>query len=124
MMRSTKGKLRRASRKSASAPSRSCTLADWTLTASSTPSVSVRMWALAADHLLAGIVAGRIKRSRTRVQRLLDDMLDQWRALDARIKAMDNEFAEMARNDPAARRLATIPGIGVLNATALVAAIG
>ena len=30
----------------------------------------------------------------------------------------------MARNDPAARRLATIPGIGVLNATALVAAIG
>src|SRR5687768_16651226 len=34
------------------------------------------------------------------------------------------EFAEMARNDTAARRLATIPGIGVLNATALVAAIG
>ena len=30
----------------------------------------------------------------------------------------------MARTDPAARRLATIPGIGVLNATALVAAIG
>src|SRR4051794_23260249 len=39
------------------------------------------------------------------------------RALDARIKALDDEFAEMARNDPAARRLATIPGIGVLNAT-------
>ncbi len=30
----------------------------------------------------------------------------------------------MARNDPAARRLTAIPGIGVLNATALVAAIG
>jgi transposase len=28
------------------------------------------------------------------------------------------------RADPAARRLATIPGVGVLNATALVAAIG
>ena len=52
-----------------------------------------------------------------RVRRLLDEMLDQWRALD-------DEFAEMARRDPAARRLATIPGIGVLNATALVAAIG
>ncbi len=59
-----------------------------------------------------------------RVRRLLDDMLEQWRALDARIKALDDEFAEMARNDPAARRLATIPGIGVMNATALVAAIG
>src|SRR4051812_27294269 len=59
-----------------------------------------------------------------RVRLLLDDMLDQWRALDARIKSLDDEFAEMARNDPAARRLATIPGIGVMNATALVAAVG
>lgn len=59
-----------------------------------------------------------------RVRLLLDDMLDQWRALDDRIMALDDEFADMARNDPAARRLATIPGIGVLNATALVAAIG
>ena len=59
-----------------------------------------------------------------RVRFLLDDMLDQWRALDTRIKALDDEFAEMARRDPAARRLATIPGIGVMNATALVAAIG
>jgi len=58
------------------------------------------------------------------MRRLLDDMLDQWRALDERIAALDDEFAEMARDDAAARRLATIPGIGVLNATALVAAIG
>jgi transposase len=60
----------------------------------------------------------------TRVRLLLDDMLDQWRGLDTRIKALDDEFAEMARHDPASRRLATIPGIGVMNATALVAAIG
>jgi transposase len=59
-----------------------------------------------------------------RVRLLLDDMLDQWRALDVRIKALDDEFGEMARRDPAARRLATIPGIGVMNATALVAAVG
>jgi transposase len=59
-----------------------------------------------------------------RVRLLLDEMLGQWRALDAQISALDDEFAEMARHDPAARRLATIPGIGVLNATALVAAIG
>ena len=59
-----------------------------------------------------------------RVRLLLDDMLDQWRAPDDRIKALDDEFAEMARSDPAARRLATIPGIGVMNATALVAAVG
>ncbi|MFC7739464.1 IS110 family transposase [Roseomonas sp. GCM10028921] len=59
-----------------------------------------------------------------RVGRLLEDMAEQWRQLDERIAAFDDEFAGMARNDPSARRLATIPGIGVLNATALVAAIG
>jgi len=44
--------------------------------------------------------------------------------LDRRIAAFDNEFAARARNDADARRLATIPGIGMLNATALVAAVG
>ena len=39
----------------------------------------------------------------------LDDMLDQWRTLDRRIAALGDEFADTARNDPAARRLATIP---------------
>jgi transposase len=59
-----------------------------------------------------------------RVRQLIEDMRAEWRELDRRIAAFDNEFAAQARNDPAARRLATIPGIGVLNATALVAAIG
>jgi transposase len=58
------------------------------------------------------------------MRHLIEDMRAQWRELDRRIAAFDNEFAAQARNDPAARRLATIPGIGVLNATALVAAVG
>jgi transposase len=60
----------------------------------------------------------------SRVRLLLEDMLDQWRTLDVRIAKLDEEFIQMARNDDAARRLTTIPGVGVLNATALVAAIG
>jgi transposase len=59
-----------------------------------------------------------------RMRRLVEDMRAQWRSLDQRITALDEEFAAGARNDEAARRLASIPGIGVLNATALVAAIG
>ena len=59
-----------------------------------------------------------------RVQRLISDMWSEWRELDRRIAEFDNEFAARARSDADARRLATIPGIGVLNATALVAAIG
>lgn len=48
----------------------------------------------------------------------------QWRALDARIIDFDKEFALQARSDEPARLLTTIPGIGPLNATAFVAAIG
>lgn len=51
-------------------------------------------------------------------------MRAEWRELDRRIEQFDDEFAAQARTDETARRLATIPGIGVLNATALVAAIG
>ena len=39
-------------------------------------------------------------------------------------EALNGEFVELARNDAAARRLTSIPGIGVLNATVLVAAVG
>jgi transposase len=59
-----------------------------------------------------------------RMLALIDDMRAQWRELDRRIADLDDEFAERARMDETARRLTTIPGIGVLNATALVAAIG
>ncbi len=49
---------------------------------------------------------------------------ERWQGLDRRITVLDAEFAEQARTQENARRLTTIPGIGALNATALVAAIG
>lgn len=59
-----------------------------------------------------------------RMQDLVADMYAQWCALDERIAAFDAEMVQSARSNEAARRLITIPGIGALNATALVAAIG
>ena len=59
-----------------------------------------------------------------RIRALLEDMRAEWAGLDRRIAAYDDEFAARAKADEAARRLATIPGIGVLNATALAAAVG
>jgi transposase len=76
------------------------------------------------DALAAVAAKGGASGLGQRIRLLLEDMLEQWRSLDARIAALDEEFADMARRDPAARRLATIPGVGVMNATALVAAIG
>lgn len=55
---------------------------------------------------------------------LLGDMRARWEELNRRIAAFDAEFAAMARTDDRARRLTAIPGIGALNATALVAAVG
>jgi transposase len=60
----------------------------------------------------------------SRIGQLIDDMRAQWSELDRRIAAFDAEFVTAARNNADARRLSTIPGIGVLNATALVAAVG
>ena len=55
---------------------------------------------------------------------LIADQQAEWRELDRRISAFDEEFALHARTDATARLLTTIPGIGPLNATALAAAIG
>ena len=59
-----------------------------------------------------------------RTRLLVEDQRAEWRELDRRILAFDEEFALQARTDETARLLTTIPGIGPLNATALVAAIG
>jgi transposase len=59
-----------------------------------------------------------------RMRLLIDDIRAQWRELDRRIATSDAEFVAAARIDPTARRLVTIPGIGAINATALVAAVG
>ena len=64
----------------------------------------------------------QILRPRNRI--LIADMRERWEALDRRIASLDTEFVEHARSDDRARRLLTIPGIGALNATALVAAVG
>lgn len=59
-----------------------------------------------------------------RILSILADIRAEWRALDRRIDALNVELAEHARADAAASRLTSIPGIGVLGATALVAAVG
>jgi transposase len=59
-----------------------------------------------------------------RTRRLASELRAEWRELDTKIEALNGEFVELARHDPAARRLTSIPGVGVLNATALVAAVG
>jgi transposase len=76
------------------------------------------------EQHLAVLLDGEELRLSPRVRSLVEDMRAEWGALDRRIAAFDDEFAARAKTDDAARRLASIPGIGVLNATALAAAVG
>ena len=71
-------------------------------------------------ELLAGDTTGLS----TRIRALVGDLVDEWTRLDERIAAFDAEFVALARSDETTRRLATVPGIGPLNATALVATVG
>jgi transposase len=59
-----------------------------------------------------------------RTVQLLKDLRQECTALDQRIRAYDDELADLTRTDEQARRLASIPGVGVINATALLAAVG
>jgi len=48
-------------------------------------------------------------------------MVETLRDLEDRVKRLDHEIARRAREDEDARRLATIPGVGPITATALIA---
>ncbi|MBV9654654.1 MAG: IS110 family transposase [Acetobacteraceae bacterium] len=69
----------------------------------------------AVDALLLGSEAAL----GTRIRKLVADILAEWQALDRRIEALNGEFVALARADDATRRLVSIPGVGVLNATIL-----
>ena len=59
-----------------------------------------------------------------RAVQLLKDLRQECAVLDQRIRAYDYELADLTRSDEQARRLASILGVGVINATALLAAVG
>jgi transposase len=58
------------------------------------------------------------------MRRLLEDLLNELKALEARIAVVTREIEALASRDDTAHRLTTIPGIGPLSATALIAAVG
>jgi transposase len=55
---------------------------------------------------------------------LIADARAQWAELDRRIAAFDAEFVRWVKENEEALRLTTIPGIGAIVASALVAAVG
>lgn len=80
-----------------------------------------RKFELGVDGMLAGEDESALSR---RVLKLVGERHAEWNELDAKIQALNGEFVDVVRNDASARRLTSIPGIGDLNATVLIAAVG
>jgi transposase len=59
-----------------------------------------------------------------RMIHMLEDLSGDWRRLDGRIEDVTGEIEALAAGDEACRRLMTIPGIGPIIASAMVAAVG
>ena len=59
-----------------------------------------------------------------RMLRILEDLSADWRGLDARIEGLSDEIETLAHQDQHCERLMTVPGIGPIISSAMVAAIG
>jgi transposase len=56
--------------------------------------------------------------------RVIEDLAGDWRRLDDRIEGLSGEIEALARQDTGCERLMTVPGIGPIISSAMVAAIG
>jgi transposase len=59
-----------------------------------------------------------------RLRAVLSHLLKEVRAVEANLAALEGDLTTIARADPSATRLMTVPGIGLITATALVATVG
>ena len=73
---------------------------------------------------LPEILAKRIDVLSPRMIRIVEDLSGDWRRLDERIECVTEEIEVLAHGTESCRQLMTIPGIGPIIASAMVAAIG
>src|SRR5215831_3718782 len=73
---------------------------------------------------LPSILAKRSDVLSQRMMRIIEDLAGDWRRLDQRIEGLSAEIEALARQDKGCERLMTVPGIGPIISSAMVAAIG
>jgi len=59
-----------------------------------------------------------------RIVRIVEDLAGDWRRLDERVERLSDEIEAIARLDAGCERLMSVPGIGPIISSAMVAAIG
>jgi transposase len=73
---------------------------------------------------LPTILATRTDALSPRMLRVIEELAGDWRRLDQRVDGLSGEIEALARQDQACSRLMTVPGIGPIISSAMVAAIG
>jgi transposase len=73
---------------------------------------------------LPAVLATRTDVLSPRMVRVIEDLAGDWRRLDERIEGLSTEIVEIVQQDKACVRLMTVPGIGPIISSAMVAAIG
>jgi transposase len=73
---------------------------------------------------LPGILATRSDVLSPRMVRVIADLAGDWHRLDERIEGLSTDIKALADQDPACKRLMSVPGIGPIISSAMVAAIG
>jgi transposase len=86
--------------------------------------IAVRQGLRSLRAALPSILATRGDVLSLRMSRVIEDLAGDWRQLDERIEGLSGEIEALARRDQACARLMTVPGIGPIISSAMVAAIG
>jgi transposase len=86
--------------------------------------IAVRTGAHSLRASLPEILRSRGEEISTRMHTLIEDLHEDWVRLDARIDAITDEIEQISKREKSCQMLMTVPGIGPLISTAMVAAIG
>src|SRR5947209_1570337 len=73
---------------------------------------------------LPGILATPSDALSPRMVRMIEDLTGDWRRLDQRIEGLSGEIKAIAHQDAGCERLMSVPGVGPIISSAMVAAIG
>ncbi len=86
--------------------------------------IAVRAGPRALRNSLFAILENRKDEISPRTAKLICGLYEDWCGLDERIETVTDEIEELSLTEAKCRRLRSVPGIGPLTSTAMVAAIG
>jgi transposase len=86
--------------------------------------ITVRQGVVPLRRALPDILSSNTGALSPRIVNLISELVQDWRRLDERIAAVSAEIESLAEQDEACQRVMTVPGVGPIISSAVVAAIG